>query len=343
MKRPVTYAGAGVDAALGDQLVEWIRKRAPKIGGFGGLFPLPGGYKKPVLVASTDGVGTKLLLAERLGRHETVGIDLVAMVVNDLVVSGAKPLFFLDYYATGKLRLEHGQKVLKGILKGCEEAGCELLGGETAELPGMYEGERYDLAGFGVGIVEADEVIDGSGIWAGDVLVGLPSSGLHSNGYSLVRKIVFETAPQDLGSRPEGFEKTLGKILLEPTRIYVKPVLAALERVKIKGMAHITGEGIAGNLVRILPLNVDAVVDLGKWERPRVFGWLQEVGGIEEAEMRGTFNLGVGMMVVVGKKDVAEAREVFRESGLKAVVIGEVVEGAGKVILKPEMNPGGRG
>jgi len=338
MKKPVTYAGAGVDAALGDRLVSWLQKRAPRIGGFGGLFPLPAGYKKPLLVASADGVGTKLLLADRLGRHKTVGIDLVAMVVNDLVVSGAKPLFFLDYYATGKLRLAHGREVLEGILKGCEEAGCELLGGETAELPGMYEGERYDLAGFGVGIVEADKAIDGSGIRAGDVLVGLPSSGLHSNGFSLVRKIVFETAPQDLASRPAGFEKSLGETLLEPTRIYVRPVLGALERVKIKGIAHITGEGIAGNLVRILPSNVDAVVDFGKWRRPRVFEWLQEVGGIEEAEMRATFNLGVGMILCLGKKDVAVAEEILRRSGCAAVVVGEVVEGTGRVILKPRMN-----
>ncbi|CAI8922127.1 phosphoribosylformylglycinamidine cyclo-ligase [Methylocaldum szegediense] len=333
---PLDYKSAGVDIEAGSALVERIKPVAAKtripgvlggLGGFGSLFELPvGRYKQPVLVAGTDGVGTKLRLAIDTGRHGGVGIDLVAMCVNDIVVQGAEPLFFLDYYATGKLNVDVAASVIEGISKGCELAGCALVGGETAEMPGMYGAGDYDLAGFCVGIVEKEELLDGSRVRPGDKLLGLASSGPHSNGYSLIRKIV----EREGCSLTESLEsKSLADWLLEPTRIYVKPLLQLMRQVKIHALAHITGGGITENLPRVLPNGLEAVVDPNAWPSPAVFRWLQEKGGVDDSEMLRTFNCGIGMIVCVAPEDEANARAVLTAAGETVYGIGEIATAEG--------------
>ncbi len=319
-----------MDIDAGDQLVENIKPFARRtfrdgvlagIGGFGALFEVPKGYREPVLVSGTDGVGTKLKLAFHLNRHDTIGIDLVAMSVNDILVQGAEPLFFLDYFACGKLAVNTATQVVKGIAAGCVQAGCALIGGETAEMPGMYPAGEYDLAGFAVGVVEKSGIIDGAGIVAGDVVLGLASSGAHSNGYSLVRKIV-ETSGVDLSSDFDG--KTLGEALLAPTRIYVRPVLAALRAVRIKGLAHITGGGLVENVPRVLPSNVKAVLAKSAWPRPQLFEWLQRNGNVAESEMHRVFNCGIGMVAIVAADDAGRAQQTLERGGESVFRIGEI-------------------
>jgi phosphoribosylformylglycinamidine cyclo-ligase len=294
------------------------------LGGFGSLFELPmDRYRHPVLVSSTDGVGTKLKLAMTLGTHETIGIDLVAMCVNDLVVQGAEPLFFLDYYATGKLHVNVAADVIKGIAAGCEQAGAALVGGETAEMPGIYQMDEYDLAGFAVGIVEKDALIDGSNVSPGDAVIGLGSSGPHSNGYSLIRKIV-DVTDADLLRHFNG--KTLGEALLEPTRIYVKPLLALMEQISVHAMAHITGGGFTENLPRVLPDHCAAIIEQGTWPMPKIFNWIMDNGNVEEQEMLRTFNCGIGMMVIVDQADADKTIAVLTQQGEKAYRIGNIVE-----------------
>ena len=335
--KPLTYRDAGVDIEAGDALVDDIASivkptMRPEvvggIGGFGALVRIPTKYKTPILVSGTDGVGTKLKLAIEAKRYDGLGIDLVAMCVNDILVSGAEPLFFLDYYATGKLDNKVAGAVIRGIAEGCRQAGCALVGGETAEMPGMYAKGDFDLAGFAVGVVEDGAIIDGSRIAPGDVLIGLPSSGPHSNGYSLIRKI-FARSRQKLSRRFDG--ATLAERLLAPTRIYVKPMLDLVANVPVKGMAHITGGGITENLPRVLPKGSGAAVDMASFSRPVVFDWLQDEGGVAEAEMRRTFNCGVGFVVVVGRADAARAQEHLRRQGLAPWVLGEIVAGASAV------------
>jgi phosphoribosylformylglycinamidine cyclo-ligase len=291
------------------------------IGGFGALVELPKRYRQPVLVSGTDGVGTKLKLAFALNRHDTVGIDLVAMSVNDVLVQGAEPLFFLDYFACGKLDVAVAADVIKGIARGCELAGCALIGGETAEMPGMYADGEYDLAGFCVGVVEKDRVIDGRGIVPGDVVLGLASSGAHSNGYSLVRRIL-ERAKPDLAADFHG--RPLADVLIEPTRIYVKPVLRLLAEVPVKGLAHITGGGLVENVPRILPGGVQAVLDQSAWPLPPLFRWLQEQGNVASAEMHRVFNCGIGMVVTVGPADADAAEALLRSAGETVYRIGRI-------------------
>ncbi|MCX7113003.1 MAG: phosphoribosylformylglycinamidine cyclo-ligase [Proteobacteria bacterium] len=330
----LSYRSAGVDIKAGNALVERIkpvaaRTRIPGVlaglGGFGSLFELPvDRYKKPVLVAGTDGVGTKLKLAIESGRHQGVGIDLVGMCVNDIVVQGAEPLFFLDYYATGKLDVDTAAAVVEGIGRGCEMAGCALVGGETAEMPGMYRSGEYDLAGFCVGVVEKDKILDGSLVRPGDVIIGLPSSGPHSNGYSLIRKIL-ERAKASLSDNLDG--RPMGNWLLEPTRIYVKPLLELLKNLPVHALAHITGGGITENLPRMLNTGCRAQIDLDAWKLPTIFQWLKLEGGVEEAEMLRTFNCGIGMIVVVAAQDETPAIETLRALGEPALVIGKIVAG----------------
>ncbi|MGX2040988.1 phosphoribosylformylglycinamidine cyclo-ligase [Methylocaldum sp. MU1018] len=325
------YKSAGVDIEAGNTLVERIkpvaaRTRIPGVlaglGGFGSLFELPvDRYGQPVLVAGTDGVGTKLRLAIDTGYHDGVGIDLVAMCVNDIVVQGAEPLFFLDYYATGKLEVDVAAAVIQGIGRGCELAGCALVGGETAEMPGMYGEGDYDLAGFCVGIVEKDEILDGSRVRPGDRLLGLASSGPHSNGYSLIRKIV-DREDRPLERPLDG--KPLAEWLLEPTRIYVKPLLQLMRQIRIHALAHITGGGITENLPRVLPEGTEAAIDPNAWPRPAVFRWLQEKGGVDEGEMLRTFNCGIGMIVCVAPEDEETARSSLTAAGETVFAIGEV-------------------
>jgi phosphoribosylformylglycinamidine cyclo-ligase len=326
----LSYRDAGVDIDAGDALVERIKPFAKRtlrpevlggIGGFGALFEISKKYREPVLVSGTDGVGTKLKLAFRLNRHDTVGIDLVAMSVNDILVSGAEPLFFLDYFACGKLDVPVAADVIKGIAAGCEQAGCALIGGETAEMPSMYPEGEYDLAGFAVGAVEKSEIIDGSSIAPGDAVLGLASSGAHSNGYSLVRKILDRAQP-DLAADFDGLP--LADALIAPTRIYVKPMLALMKRVKVKGVAHITGGGIVENLPRVLPDAVRAVIEKKSWPRPKLFDWLQREGNVAEDEMHRVFNCGIGMVVVVAAKDADAALAFLREAGETAYRIGQI-------------------
>jgi phosphoribosylformylglycinamidine cyclo-ligase len=325
---PLTYRDAGVDIDAGDALVENIKPLAARtrrdgvlagIGGFGALFEVPRRYREPVLVSGTDGVGTKLKLAFALNRHDTIGIDLVAMSVNDVLVQGAEPLFFLDYYATGRLEVAVATEVVRGIAIGCEQAGCALIGGETAEMPGMYTAGEYDLAGFCVGVVEKSKIIDGSTVRAGDVVIGLASSGLHSNGYSLARRIVERAAP-DLQSDFHG--QSLADALLMPTRIYVKPVLALLTELPVKALAHITGGGLPGNLPRVLPAGLSAHLDPQAWQRPPLFDWLQHEGAVSDEEMYRTFNCGVGMALVVNAADAGQAIERLQAAGERAQLIG---------------------
>ena len=330
-KEALSYRDSGVDIDAGDELVERIKPFAKKtlregvlsgLGGFGALFEVPKRYREPVLVSGTDGVGTKLKLAFDLKRHDTVGIDLVAMSVNDVLVQGAEPLFFLDYFACGKLDVDTAADVIKGIAKGCEYAGCALIGGETAEMPGMYPEGEYDLAGFAVGAVEKSAVITGRDIVPGDVVLGLASSGAHSNGYSLVRKIIARAQP-DLNAPFDG-DKSLADAIMAPTRIYVKPMLALMAELSVKGMAHITGGGLTENVPRVLPANVKAVIDQSAWQRPKLFQWLQSAGNVAESEMHRVFNCGIGMCVVVAKENVQQALTLLRASGEEAVEIGRI-------------------
>jgi len=328
------YKDAGVDIEKGDAFVQAIRPMVEstfrpevltKIGGFAGCVSLNlERYKKPILVSSTDGVGTKLKIAFAMNRHDTVGIDLVGMCVNDIVVSGARPLFLLDYFATSQLDPEKSMKVVSGIVKGCIEAECSLIGGETAEMPGFYKKGEYDLAGFAVGIVEDSQVIDGSGVTVGDKLIGIASSGLHSNGYSLVRRLLLDQLKMDLEERVEEIGEVLGEELLRPTRIYVKAALNLTRDFNIVGIAHITGGGITGNLPRIIPKGCKAVVQKGTWEIPPIFSFLKEKGNISEEEMLRTFNNGVGMILIARSKEVDDILARLRSLGEKAFLIGEV-------------------
>ncbi|WP_125719319.1 phosphoribosylformylglycinamidine cyclo-ligase [Pseudoalteromonas rubra] len=329
-KQSLSYKDAGVDIDAGNALVERIKgvvkkTRRPEvmggIGGFGALCELPTGYKEPVLVAGTDGVGTKLRLAIDLKKHDTVGIDLVAMCVNDLIVQGAEPLFFLDYYATGKLDVDTAADVVTGIGTGCELAGCALIGGETAEMPGMYEGEDYDMAGFCTGVVEKSKIIDGTKVAEGDQLIALASSGPHSNGYSLIRKVL-EVSGADTSEEFAG--KPLAEHLLEPTRIYVKPILELLKEVDVHALSHITGGGFWENIPRVLPESAKAVVKGDSWEWPAVFNWLQENGNISTHEMYRTFNCGVGMILVVPADKLAQSLDILKAQGENAWHIGEI-------------------
>jgi len=329
MADPLSYRDAGVDIDAGDALVEAIKPFARRtlrpevlagIGGFGALCRIPRKYRQPVLVSGTDGVGSKLKLAFAYGRHDTVGIDLVAMSVNDVLVQGAEPLFFLDYFACGKLDNQVAAAVVKGIARGCELAGCALIGGETAEMPGMYAAGEYDLAGFCVGVVEKKRIISGRSIRPGDALLGLASSGAHSNGYSLIRKILERDAP----------DAAMTDALMQPTRIYVKPVLKLLRSVRIKGLAHITGGGLVGNVPRILPKHTRAVIRGGAWPRPALFGWLQRKGAVAEAEMHRVFNCGIGMVLVVEADDARRAATRLRATGETVYEIGFIEKARGE-------------
>ncbi|MDP2238926.1 MAG: phosphoribosylformylglycinamidine cyclo-ligase [Burkholderiales bacterium] len=328
--QPLTYRDAGVDMDAGDQLVENIKPYARRtqrpgvlagIGGFGALFEISRNYREPVLVSGTDGVGTKLKLAFELDRHDTIGIDLVAMSVNDILVQGAEPLFFLDYFGCGKLDVATATQVVKGIAAGCEQAGCALIGGETAEMPGMYPPGEYDLAGFAVGIVEKSKIIDGSTIVEGDIVLGLASSGAHSNGYSLIRKII-SARDVDLSAKLDG--KTLGELILEPTRIYVKPLLKLIGEVKVKGLAHITGGGLLENIPRVLPEALTARLDAASWTMPPLFGWLQKEGNVSSQEMHRVFNCGIGMVVIVSPGEAAAAEALLRDAGETVSRIGTI-------------------
>ncbi|WP_277039721.1 phosphoribosylformylglycinamidine cyclo-ligase [Turicimonas muris] len=339
MTKPLSYADSGVSIDAGDELVERIKPLAKKtlipgvlgsIGGFGAMFEVSKDYKEPVLVTGTDGVGTKLKLAFLLNKHDSVGQDLVGMSVNDILVQGAKSLFFLDYFACGHLDVDVAEKVVGGVARGCELAGCALIGGETAEMPGMYPEGEYDLAGFAVGVVDKANIIDGKSIVPGDVVLGLTSSGPHSNGFSLIRKVIEVSGAsweEKIG------DKTLAGAVMEPTRIYVKPVLSVMEKVEIKGMAHITGGGLLENVPRILPDNTQAVVKAGSWPRPEIFNWLQEKGNIEDHEMYRVFNNGIGMAVIVAADKAEEAMKLFREAG-------ETVYRIGEIEARPEGAPG---
>jgi phosphoribosylformylglycinamidine cyclo-ligase len=334
---PISYRDAGVDIDAGNSLVERIkpvvaRTRRPGVvtglGGFGALFELPlERYRQPLLVSGTDGVGTKLKLAIDSGRHDTIGIDLVAMCANDIVVQGAEPLFFLDYYATGKLDVDVAADVVKGIGRGCELAGAALIGGETAEMPGMYGAEDYDLAGFCVGIVEKDKLIDGHTVQPGDTLIGVASSGPHSNGYSLIRRII-EVSGTALDSELDG--KALLDRLLEPTRIYVKPLLALFDKVEVRSLCHVTGGGLPENLPRMLPDNTVARIDPGSWQWPVVFSWLQEQGQVESFEMYRTFNCGVGMVICVAASQADQCLDILHQQGEQAWILGAVEAGQGE-------------
>jgi len=337
----LSYKDAGVNIDAGNALVERIkgvsrRTARPEVlgglGGFGALCEIPAGYRQPVLVSGTDGVGTKLRLAMDLGIHDTIGIDLVAMCVNDLVVAGAEPLFFLDYYATGALNVDTAVAVVEGIGAGCELAGCALVGGETAEMPGMYEGEDYDLAGFCVGVVEKSDIIDGRDVTQGDSLIGLASSGPHSNGYSLIRRIV-EVSGADL-QQPLG-DTTLGAALLAPTTIYVRALLQLFKTVRVKALSHITGGGLLENLPRVLPPGSKAQIDTTSWQWPEVFHWLQTQGNVHLEEMYRTFNCGVGMVVCVAPEDEAAALQALQEAGHRAWPIGRIAGGDNEVELLP--------
>lgn len=340
------YKQAGVDIEAGYESVERIKKHVKRtmrpevlagLGGFGALFELPiEKYKQPVLVSGTDGVGTKLKLAFALDKHDTIGIDAVAMCVNDIVVQGAEPLYFLDYLACGKLVPEKIEAIVAGIADGCQQAGCALIGGETAEMPGFYPDGEYDIAGFSVGIVDKEKLIDGSTIRTGDALIGLPSSGIHSNGFSLVRKVLLEDARLDLAtpyarlspSSPEKVaEQTLGEVLLTPTRIYVQPILALLEKFTVKGMAHITGGGFYENIPRMLPGGTAAVMEAGSWPIPDIFQLIQERGKISTKDMFSTFNMGIGLVLALGQEEAEEAIQYLASMGEQAYRIGQVVEG----------------
>ena len=336
MTQSLSYRDAGVDIDAGDQLVENIKPFAKRtmrpevlggLGGFGALVEIGKKYQNPVLVSGTDGVGTKLKLAFEWDIHHTVGIDLVAMSVNDILVQGAEPLFFLDYFACGKLDVARATDVIKGIAEGCEQSGCALIGGETAEMPGMYPEGEYDLAGFAVGVVEKSKVINGRSIRPGDVVLGLASNGAHSNGYSLIRKIIERSNP-DLDAEFDGGQ-TLRQAIIAPTRLYVKPILAALEKFEIKGMAHITGGGLTENIPRVLPENCVAQIDAQSWPLPKLFQWLQQAGNVEQQEMYRTFNCGIGMAVIVPAEQAEAAQSFLTEQGETVYRLGTIRERAG--------------
>ncbi|WP_303900949.1 phosphoribosylformylglycinamidine cyclo-ligase [Thiohalomonas denitrificans] len=338
----LSYRDAGVDIDAGNTLVERIKPFAKStlrpgvlsgLGGFGALFEVPlDRYRNPVLVAGTDGVGTKLKLAMELNKHDTIGIDLVAMCVNDLIVQGAEPLFFLDYYATGRLNVDAAADVVKGIAAGCAQAGAALTGGETAEMPGMYQGEDYDLAGFCVGVVEKSEIIDGSRVAEGDAIIGLASSGPHSNGYSLIRKVL-EVSGTGLDADFGG--RLIGEVLLEPTRIYIKPLLKLFQDadIEVHALAHITGGGLTENLPRVLPEETQAIIDAASWTRPAIFDWLQSTGSIGDEEMYRTFNCGIGMAICVPGGQAQLAAERLREVGEEAMIIGHIEAGSGERVV----------
>ncbi|MFH1715451.1 MAG: phosphoribosylformylglycinamidine cyclo-ligase [Elusimicrobiota bacterium] len=326
-KKKVTYKGAGVDIDAGDLLVDKIVSAAKNlksksmlggIGGFGGAYLLDKKYKNPVLISGTDGVGTKLKIAFLLNKHNTVGIDLVAMCVNDIITCGAEPLFFLDYFATGKLSVNQGEQIIKGIVEGCRQSGCMLLGGETAEMPSFYKKGEYDLAGFAVGVVEKNKMINGSGIRPGDVVLGIPSSGVHSNGFSLVRKALNNRELKKYGAQ-----------LITPTRIYVKEIMPLLKKNLVKGLAHITGGGLPGNVPRVLPKNCNVKIYKNSWNVPKIFKTIKEYGNVDENEMFKVFNMGIGMTVIVSKNDSAKVKKIVKD----AIVIGEVVSGKNRVVL----------
>ncbi|QRN40858.1 MAG: phosphoribosylformylglycinamidine cyclo-ligase [Neisseriaceae bacterium] len=331
MNKPLDYKSAGVDIEAGNRLIENIKPFAKKtmrpevltgLGGFGALFEIGQNYKNPVLVSGTDGVGTKLKLAFQWNSHESIGIDLVAMSVNDILVQGAEPLFFLDYFACGQLNVDQATKVIKGIAKGCEISNCALIGGETAEMPGMYAGGEYDLAGFSVGIVEKDLIINGHNIEESDLVLGLASSGAHSNGYSLIRKILEQEDPNINTSFDNG--KSLKEVILEPTKIYVDSILNTMKQVPIKGIAHITGGGLLENIPRILPKHTKVVLHRDTWQMPKLFTWLQDAGNIRTQELYRTFNCGIGMIVIVNKEDEKEAVKTLKNSGETVFTLGEV-------------------
>ncbi len=336
---PKSYEGAGVSVEAGYKAVDLIKQLAEKtfdknvispIGSFGGFYALGGSYKNPVLVSGADGVGTKLRIAMMMDKHDTIGIDCVAMCVNDIVCHGAKPLFFLDYLASGKTIPVKTAEIVKGIAEGCKSAGCALIGGETAEMPGFYADDDYDIAGFVVGIIDREKLIDGSNIKSGDVLIGLASSGVHSNGYSLVRKIFNQ---KDLGEYVPELKSTIGEALLEPTKIYVKTILSLIDKVEIKGVAHITGGGFIENIPRIVPDGLCAKVDLSSFDEPYIFTLLRERGGLDKAEMYNIFNMGLGMVLAVSKDTADAALKIAGQAGEKAYIIGEATEDENKVKL----------
>jgi phosphoribosylformylglycinamidine cyclo-ligase len=329
----LTYKDSGVDITKGNQLIEKIKPIAKStlrpgvlagLGGFGAMFEIPlDKYKNPVLISGTDGVGTKLMVAKMLNKHDTIGIDLVAMCVNDLIVQGAEPLFFLDYYATGSLNQDVAISVISGIGEGCRQSGCSLIGGETAEMPGMYQGEEYDLAGFCVGIVEKDNIIDGAKVSLGDHIIALGSSGPHSNGYSLIRKVLEKTKPTS----------NQLKSLIEPTKIYVKSILSLVKNLPVHAISHITGGGLLENIPRVMPEHLTAKLDANSWELPEIFQWLQREGNIEITEMYRVLNCGVGMIVIVPKEYAKEAIKILNTGGEKAWLIGEVINSKGEQVI----------
>jgi len=337
MSNKLTYKKAGVDIDEGERFVNLISRMVKKtfrrevmteIGSFSALFKLDmKKYKAPVLVSGTDGVGTKLKIAFMMDRHNTVGIDLVAMCVNDILTSGAEPLFFLDYFATGKLKPKKASEVIEGIVTGCKESGCSLIGGETAEMPGFYPEGEYDLSGFAVGVVDKEKIINGSKIKEGDVIIGMASNGLHSNGYSLVRRLFFDIRKMSVDTYVPDLENTLGEELLRPTKIYVKAFTALKDKLKIKGMAHITGGGIPGNLPRMLPKSFHANIRIGSWPIPKIFSFIKNVGNVDEDEMKKTFNMGIGYVVVVSKSIAEDAISLLRKSGYEAFIIGNIGKG----------------
>ncbi len=346
MKKPLTYRSAGVDIDEGERFVRLIKPLAKmtgrpgvlgSLGGFGALFSAKfAAIKEPVLVSGTDGVGTKLKVAFSTDRHDTIGIDLVAMCVNDIVVSGAEPLFFLDYLSTGKLKAEKARDIVKGIAKGCKDAGCALIGGETAEMPGMYNKGEYDLAGFAVGVVEKKKIIDGKKVRPGDAIIGLASSGLHSNGFSLARKVLFDKMKLKPSTRPKGLRRDISSELLTPTRIYVRPLLKVIKKFELCGMAHITGGGMAGNIVRVLPKGTKALIRKGSWPVPPIFTLIKEGGNIAPLEMMRTFNAGIGMAVIVRKRDAVKVIGALKKEKIRAFEIGEITKGRTKT-TSPEV------
>lgn len=337
-KKSTSYASAGVSIDAGNKLVEKIKPyvKATKrkgadvdIGGFGGLFDLAKcKYKDPILVSGTDGVGTKLKIAQELQLHDTIGIDLVAMCVNDIIVQGAEPLFFLDYFACGKLDVKTASDVVKGIAEGCKQAGAALIGGETAEMPGMYKAGEYDLAGFSVGAVERKEILPKKNVKAGDVLIGLASSGIHSNGYSLVRKVLADNKIK-FTDKPKGFRKSIGKVLLEPTKIYIKTLLKLIKKCDIKAFAHITGGGLTENLPRVLPKGTGAEIEVKSWKKQKIFEYIKELGNIKEQEMLRTFNYGIGMVIVVSEKELDKVTKQLKAANEEFYVIGKITKGEG--------------
>lgn len=328
----IDYKKAGVDIDKANRFVLDIARMVKStrrkeiicdIGGFSALTRIPKKYREPILVSSTDGVGTKLKVAGLLNKHDTVGIDLVAMSVNDVVVTGAEPIFFLDYFATGRLNDKKARDIIKGIVRGCEQAGCALIGGETAEMPDMYQGEEYDLAGFCVGVVEKSKIIDGKSVKPGDVIIGMQSNGAHSNGFSLIRKVFTKNE----------LKGKIGRVVLTPTIIYVKTILGLMKKIKVKSIAHITGGGFYDNIPRVLPKNTSCLIYKELWEKPAIFDLIQKRAGISDRQMYRTFNMGIGMVLVVDKRDVKKAHGVIKSFGIKSWAIGEIIKGKGEVII----------